>query len=87
MRNFDISLDSSKSSDSVENGGASEVRWDASGGGRGEKGAGDGVDGCAEESERINLETFRDLSPEVLNYIQQLELELSAAKQVNDFIW
>ncbi|KAI3452370.1 hypothetical protein Pfo_009035 [Paulownia fortunei] len=81
MRNFDISADTSKRSDFEENDGASEVRWEAIDGGGGEKGGGGGVQGCAEELERINLQNFGDLSPEALNYIQQLELELSAAKQ------
>lgn len=83
MRNFDISPDSLKRPDFAEDDGPSEVRWEAS---DGEKGAGDGVEGCAEELEKINLHIYQDSSPETLNYIQQLELELSAANQVSDFI-
>ncbi|KAL8475586.1 hypothetical protein ACS0TY_028300 [Phlomoides rotata] len=78
MRNFDISLDSSNRSDSSENDGPSEVRWEDS---DGEKDTSDGVERCAEKLEKINLQIFQDSSPETLNYIQQLELELSAAKQ------
>lgn len=86
MRNFDLSPHSSKRSDFAENDGASEVRWEGSDGGGGEKGVGAGVEECAEELEKMNLQNFGDLSPEALNYIQQLELELSTAKQVSDFI-
>ncbi|XP_057769475.1 uncharacterized protein LOC130989523 [Salvia miltiorrhiza] len=78
MRNFDISPDSSKRSENTENDGASEVRWESS---DGEKGVGAGVEGCAEELEKMNLQIFGDLPPEALNYIQQLELELSTAKK------
>ncbi|KAK6155147.1 hypothetical protein DH2020_009395 [Rehmannia glutinosa] len=81
MRNFDISPDSSEKSDFVDSDGASEVRWEVSDGGGDEKGVGGAVQGCKEEVERINLQNLGDLSPEALNYIQQLELELSAAKQ------
>ncbi|KAK4417719.1 hypothetical protein Salat_2184600 [Sesamum alatum] len=79
MRNFDISPDSSKRSDFAEH--DSEVRWEESDGGEGEKGIGGGVELCAEELERMNLQKYRDLSPEASKYIEQLELELSAAKQ------
>ncbi|KAH6792080.1 hypothetical protein C2S52_002557 [Perilla frutescens var. hirtella] len=81
MRNFDISPDSSKRSDSADNDGASEVRWEGSDRGGGEKGVGAGVEGCVEESEKMNLQIFGDLPPQALKYIQQLELELSTAKQ------
>ncbi|KAL3624196.1 hypothetical protein CASFOL_033012 [Castilleja foliolosa] len=76
MRNFDISPDSSKESDFADNDEASEV---SDGGGDGQ--GADGVQGSAEEIERINLQNIPDMSAEALNYIQQLELELSAAKQ------
>lgn len=82
MRNFDISPDSSKRSDSAENDGASEVRWEAGECGGGDKGVGAGVEGCVEELEKMNLQIFGDLPPEALKHIQQLELELSTAKQV-----
>ncbi|KAL9157631.1 hypothetical protein ABFS82_08G017300 [Erythranthe guttata] len=81
MRNFDISLHSSKSSIVCNNDGTSEVRWEASDSGGGEKDFNGGVEGSAEESKNTNTQTFEDLSPEALNYIQQLKSELSAAKQ------
>ncbi|XP_047963380.1 uncharacterized protein LOC125207910 [Salvia hispanica] len=77
MRNFDMSPDSSKGSEYAESDGASEVRWDRSDG----SGVGAGVESCAEELENTNLQIFGDLPPEALNYIQQLELELSTAKK------
>lgn len=74
-----MSPDSSKGSEYAESDGASEVRWDRSDG----SGVGAGVEGCAEELENMNLQIFGDLPPEALNYIQQLELELSTAKKVS----
>lgn len=83
MRNFDISPDSLPRSDPAEHDEASEV-GDRGGG---ETGIGAGVEGCAEELEKMNLQIFGDLPPNALKYIQQLEMELSTAKQVIFFIY
>ncbi|KAI3462972.1 hypothetical protein Pfo_019635 [Paulownia fortunei] len=83
MRNFDLSLDSTKRVDFEDNDRGSEVRWEESEGEGSEKGVAVGVERCAEELETMNLKGFGDLSPEALNYIQQLELELSAVKQLH----
>ncbi|KAL3833188.1 hypothetical protein ACJIZ3_007924 [Penstemon smallii] len=82
MRNFDISADRLKMSDSTETDGYSDV---CDGGGS-EKGVVGGVEGCVEELRTMNLQKFGELSKEALNYIQQLESKLSAAQQVRDFI-
>ncbi|KAL0343945.1 UNVERIFIED_CONTAM: hypothetical protein Sangu_1281900 [Sesamum angustifolium] len=79
MRNFDISPDSLRRSDLAEHN--SEVRWEESDSGGGEKGIGGGVELRAVELERMNLQKFRDLTPEASKYIEQLELELSTAKE------
>lgn len=42
---------------------------------------------CTEESERLNLQScLGDLTPEAMNYIQQLESELSTAKKVRHYV-
>ncbi|CAA0820218.1 Unknown protein [Striga hermonthica] len=81
MRNFDMSPDSLKSSDFVDNDGASEVRWEAGDGGGDDRGLGGDVQVSADELDRLNLQNSRDLSPEALKYIQKLESELLATKQ------
>ncbi|CAL5370006.1 unnamed protein product [Camellia sinensis] len=72
MRNFDRSIDSWKRSGFPGENEISEMKSE------------DGVvevDRCAEDLENFNLGSFGDLSPEALNYIQQLESELSTAKK------
>uniref|UniRef100_A0A251SVN2 Uncharacterized protein n=1 Tax=Helianthus annuus TaxID=4232 RepID=A0A251SVN2_HELAN len=45
------------------------------------------TDCCTEESERLNLQScFGDLAPEALNYIKQLESELSIAKKASGLV-
>ncbi|KAL3526466.1 hypothetical protein ACH5RR_011122 [Cinchona calisaya] len=73
MRNFDLSLYDRKRSDFLDENGVSELMREES-----EKGSGDG---CIEDLDSINVECLGNLSPEVLNYIQQLESELSSVKQ------
>ncbi|KAD7478662.1 hypothetical protein E3N88_01798 [Mikania micrantha] len=79
MRNFEISpSNDSKSLNSGEDNGCSEEKVEIS------ECLCDSVmmDCCTEESERLNLQScLSDLDPEALNYIQQLESELSAAKK------
>lgn len=77
MRNFDIPLDNFRSSEFWEENGVSELKREESEGGGRES----STHGCVEDSERVTSENLGDLSPEVLNYIQRLESELSAAKQ------
>ncbi|KAM7506672.1 hypothetical protein LguiA_017125 [Lonicera macranthoides] len=76
MRNFDISLDTSKRLNFVEEDGVS-TKHDESEGECSEV----GVDCGDEDVERTNLQSLGDLSPEVLSYIQQMESELSTVKQ------
>lgn len=78
MRNFEIALDDTKRSDLLAENGVSELKREESKGG----GVGGRLVGCMEDLHRTNAESLRNLSPEVLNYIQQLESELSSAKQV-----
>ena len=82
MRNFDIPLDNFRSSEFWEENGVSELKREESEGGGRES----SIDGRVEDLERVNIQSFGDLSPEVLNYIQQLESELSAAKQVSTLL-
>ncbi|KAL3526005.1 hypothetical protein ACH5RR_014377 [Cinchona calisaya] len=77
MRNFDITLDNTKRSELLEENGISEPKREGSEGG----GGGSRVDGCMDDLDRTNPESLGNLSPEVLNYIQQLESELSSVKQ------
>lgn len=81
MRNFDLSPDTSKSLNFSEEDGVS-TKHDESEGGCSEV----GVDCGAEDVERTNLQSLGDLSPEVLNYIQQMESELSTVKQVSFYL-
>lgn len=77
MRNFDITLDNSKSCQHLEENGISELKR------KGSEGA-EGIareEGCAEVLDKKHAESLGNLSPEVLEYIQQLELELSSVKQ------
>lgn len=78
MRNFDIPLDNFRSSEFCEENGVSELKREESEGG----GCESFTDRCVKDLESVNPENLGDLSPEVLNYIQQLESELSATKQV-----
>ncbi|KAA8530287.1 hypothetical protein F0562_004996 [Nyssa sinensis] len=77
MRNFNISPDSSKRSNVLGENEVSDVKLEEC------EGGGDqvGVGWCVEDVERMNLQSLGDLFPEALNYIQQLELELSTAKE------
>uniref|UniRef100_A0A5B7ATM8 Seed maturation-like protein n=1 Tax=Davidia involucrata TaxID=16924 RepID=A0A5B7ATM8_DAVIN len=80
MRNFNISPDSSKRSNVLGENEVLEVKLEESEGGGDEV----GVSWCVEDVERMNLQSLGDLSPEALNYIHQLELELSTAKEELD---
>lgn len=71
-------LDNYRSSEFCEVNGVSELKREESEGGGRES----STDRCVEDLESVNAENLGDLSPEVLNYIQRLESELSAAKQV-----
>lgn len=77
MRNFDITLDISKGYLHLEENGVSELK------GKESEGAGGiaRLDGCAEVLDRKHGDSLGNLSPEVLEYIQQLESELSSVKQ------
>lgn len=79
MRNFEISpSDDSKKLNSGEDNPVSEENVDKS------ECLCDSVvmECCTEESERLNLQScLGDLTPEAMNYIQQLESELSTAKK------
>ncbi|KAK9272975.1 hypothetical protein L1049_003355 [Liquidambar formosana] len=77
MRNLDISLDCSKRSNCSEQDEVVDVRCVESESGGGE----DVVDMCVEDLERIDMQILGDLSPEALNYIQQLESDLSNVKK------
>lgn len=72
MRNLDISPSSSKRSTCSEGSGVSELAV--------EKGTRD-CEMLAEHLER-SPQIFGDLSPEALNYIQQLQSELNSAEEV-----
>lgn len=88
-RNFNLSVDTFKGADdhliknsNNNNNGSlrptSDDRGEGGGGG-GEKG--ELHDKSSQPFQGINPQNFHDLSPDALNYIQQLELDLSAAKQ------
>ncbi|CAK9162850.1 unnamed protein product [Ilex paraguariensis] len=77
MRNFDLSPDSSKSSNLLDRNGVSQVKREERGGENGEVGG-------VEDLETMNLQGLGDLSKEALKYIKQLELELSTVKQELD---
>ncbi|EEF44962.1 hypothetical protein RCOM_0852780 [Ricinus communis] len=72
MRNFDISVENSKELDSLEK--DEELSEDREG----------GVGEVCIQDLQISPQIFGDLSPEALNYIQQLQLELSDAEQELD---
>ncbi|KAL6958689.1 hypothetical protein U1Q18_045412 [Sarracenia purpurea var. burkii] len=78
MRNFDISTCNRKSSGFPGENEISVVKCEGS-----EDGAAGEVDAdhCVVDLQSINLQSLGDLSPEVLNYINQLESELSTAKK------
>ncbi|XP_027152750.1 uncharacterized protein LOC113752903 [Coffea eugenioides] len=77
MRNFDITLDISKDYQHLEENGVSELKGKQS-----ERAEGIArVDGCAEVLDRKQGDSLGNLSPEVVEYIQQLESELSSVKQ------
>ncbi|KAL6994282.1 hypothetical protein U1Q18_012389 [Sarracenia purpurea var. burkii] len=80
MRNFDISTCNRKSSGFPGENEISVVKCEGS-----EDGAAGEVDAdhCVVDLQSINLQSLGDLSPEVLNYINQLESELSTAKKVS----
>lgn len=78
MRNFDISTSNWRSSDFLGGNEIGEVKREENEGG----GASDAeVDNCSEDSQSIDIQSLGDLSLEALNYIQQLESELSSAKK------
>ncbi|KAK3013870.1 hypothetical protein RJ639_009267 [Escallonia herrerae] len=76
MRNFDISPNASKRLNFPEEDEASEAKHEGGEGGKVR------IDGCAKDDERMNIQGLGDLSPEALDYIQQLETELSTVKHV-----
>ncbi|KAI8017050.1 Peptidyl-prolyl cis-trans isomerase CYP59 [Camellia lanceoleosa] len=78
MRNFDISTSNWKRSGFPGESEIWEVKREESEGGAGQV----DVDCCVEDLESVNLPSLGDLSPKALNYIQQLESELSSAKKV-----
>lgn len=78
MRNFEISLDNRKRSGVLDENVVSQLKQEECEG-RGGEGS---LDGCIENLDTVNAECLRNLSPEVLNCIQQLESELSSVKQV-----
>lgn len=78
MRNFDLSLDNTKSPEGLEEHGISELNGEETEGRGGEHRHDRGL----EELENMNMESLGNLSPQVLSYIQRLESELSSVKQV-----
>lgn len=76
MRNFDLSMENSKLLNESNRDGVSEVLENEE---RGEIGVGTSF----QELEVTSPKLFGDLSPEALNCIQQLQSELSNAKQVS----
>ncbi|KAI8000205.1 hypothetical protein LOK49_LG09G00318 [Camellia lanceoleosa] len=80
MRNFDISTSNWKRSSFPGKSEIWEVKREESEGGAGQV----DVDCCVEDLESVNLPSLGDLSPKALNYIQQLESELSSAKKELD---
>lgn len=81
MRNFDIPLNSSKNLNFRDGNDSNEDSCV-----KGEEGIiqeiESGADGCNEVLDTISIQNLGDLSPEALNYIQQLEMELLTVKQV-----
>lgn len=80
MRNFDISLDSSKGSNSSEQREVLELQTEGTTDGCAEV----DVSGSAEDWEPSSAWSLGDLPPEALNHIRKLESELSSAKKVRD---
>lgn len=80
MRNFDIPTDNWTRAGDEERTVGFGVENEQSVGEAG----GDDVDNFGRDMENLNLQSLKDLSPEALSYIQQLELELSSAKQELD---
>ncbi|KAI8013509.1 hypothetical protein LOK49_LG05G00790 [Camellia lanceoleosa] len=80
MRNFDISTSNWKRSGFPGESEIWEVKREESEGRAGQV----DVDCCVEDLESVNLPSLGDLSPKALNYIQQLESELSSAKKELD---
>ncbi|CAL5325767.1 unnamed protein product [Camellia sinensis] len=80
MRNFGMSTSNWKRSGFPGESEISEVKREESEGGAGQV----DVDCCVEDLESVNLPSLGDLSPKALNYIQQLESELSTAKKELD---
>jgi hypothetical protein len=80
MRNFDLPADTSTRSNFSEVDGVSAEKNESDGSMYGEV----GVECSGEDTERTNLHGLGNLSPEVLNYIQQVESELSSVKQELD---
>ncbi|KAI6671234.1 hypothetical protein NL676_006119 [Syzygium grande] len=74
MRNFDSSLDSSVKRDLVSQNDVSPVEGE-------ERQSGDEGDVSVVDMEGRGLQIFGDLSPEALNYIQQLQSELDMVKE------
>nr|GMC62130.1 Hop-interacting protein THI043 [Ipomoea batatas]GMC73469.1 Hop-interacting protein THI043 [Ipomoea batatas] len=77
MRNFEISSNSSKNLNSGDGNEDPCVKGEEVSIREIESGA----DGCNVASDTISSQNFEDLSPEALNYIQQLEMELKTVKQ------
>lgn len=78
MRNFDSSLDSSVKRDLVSQNDVSPVEGE-------ERQSGDEGDVSVVDMEGRGVQIFGDLSPEALNYIQQLQSELDMVKEVCNF--
>ncbi|KAK4367494.1 hypothetical protein RND71_011286 [Anisodus tanguticus] len=78
MRNFDIPSDTLKRFNSEEENVNSGSKSEGIAGG--ESGVGENM--SSTDSERIDIQALGNLSPEALNYIKQLEEELSSVKQV-----
>lgn len=79
MRNFDLSLDNTRTPEGLEEHGI----WELSGEETEGRGGGENRhDRGLEELENMNMESLGNLSPQVLCYIQRLESELSSVKQV-----
>lgn len=73
-RNYDILTDPRKEDDQSSK---DDVKFGS------EKGVSEGLGDCAGELERMSPpQVFRDLSPEALSYIQELQSELTSIKEV-----
>lgn len=75
MRNFNNSSHSSTKVDLVSQSNVSQVEGE-------ERQSGDGSDVSVVDMEGRDVQIFGDLSPEALNYIQQLQSELDMVKEV-----